>query len=88
MQVSDNYIVVEKVEEEKKEGFQTVEVTDSSLFTGRVTLIPERPVYMGNDKIQVGDVIMFSKYSPDTHEVDYQGKKLKFISTDDILARI
>lgn len=88
MQVSNNYVCVEKVEEEKKEGFQSVEVTDSSLFTGKITHIPEGPVFIGNTRLGVGDVILFSKYSPDTHEVDYQGKKLKFVSTRDILAKI
>lgn len=79
---------MEKVEEEKKEGFQTVEVTDSSLFTGRVVNLPEMPVYLGNSPLQVGDIILFSKYSPDTHEIEHEGKKLKFVSTRDILAKI
>ena len=88
MQVNNNYIVVEKVDEPKKEGFQTVEVTDTSLFTGRIVNLPEMPVYLGNEPLKVGDVILFSKYSPDTHEIEYEGKKLKFVSTRDILAKI
>ncbi len=88
MQVSNNYIAVEKIEEEKPEGFQTVEVTDSSLFTGRVTHIPEMPVFMGNTPIQVGDMILFAKYSPDTHEIKHDGKLYKFVNTRDILAKI
>jgi co-chaperonin GroES (HSP10) len=88
MQVSNSYIVVEKVEQEKKEGFQTVDATDESTFKGRVTYIPEAPVYMGNSPIQIGDVILFAKYSPDTHDVELEGKKLKFVSTRDILAKL
>lgn len=85
---SNNYIVVEKVEEEKKEGFVTAEVTDASLFTGRVTHLPEIPVYLGNNHLNIGDKIYFSKYSPDTHEIEHEGKKLKFIAIKDILAKI
>ena len=88
MQVSNNYIVVEKHEEPPKEGFQTVDVVDSSLFKGRVTHIPEVPVFMGNERVGVGDIILFSKYSPDTHEIEIDGKKLKFVATRDILAKI
>lgn len=88
MQVSVNYIVVEKVEEEKKEGFQTVEVSDSSLFKGKVTNLPEVPVYMGNSQVKVGDIVLFAKYSPDTHEIDYEGKKLKFVAIRDLLAKL
>lgn len=88
MQVSNNYVMVEKVEEEKQEGFQTVEVTDSSLFTGRITNLPEVPVYLGNERLQIGDIILFAKYSPDTHEVKLKDKTYKFVSTRDILAKI
>lgn len=88
MQISNNYIAVDKLEEPKQEGFQTVEITDSSLFKGVITHIPEQPVYMGNTPLAVGDVILFAKYSPDTHEIEHDGKKLKFISTRDILAKL
>jgi len=88
MQVSNNYVVVEKIEPEVKEGFQTVDVIDESTFKGRVTHLPEAPVYLGNLPVQVGDAILFAKYSPDTHEIEVEGKKLKFVSTRDILAKI
>lgn len=88
MQVSNNYIVVEKLPEEEKEGFKTVDVVDSSTFTGKVTHIPEAPVYMGNTPVQVGDKVLFAKYSPDTHEIELEGKKLKFVATRDILAKL
>lgn len=88
MQVSNNYVAVEKVEDEQKEGFQTVDVQDSSLFKGKITHIPEAPVFLGNQHLAVGDIILFSKYSPDTHEIEHEGKKYKFISTRDILAKV
>jgi len=85
--ISNNYILVKKYEE-KQEGFATVEVQDSFLYKGEVVEIPEAPVYMGNDKVTVGDVIIFSKYSPDTHDYEENGQKLKFINTKDILKKI
>lgn len=90
MQISNNYIVVEKLEEEAKEGFKAVEVQDNYVYKGKVTLIPEVPVFMGNQQIGVGDVVLFAKYSPDTHEIDLQEEgmphKVKFVATSDILA--
>lgn len=86
MQISNNFIAVEKLEEPKQEGFQTVEVQDSSSFKGKVKFIPEAPIYMGNKPVTVGDVILFAKYSPNTHDIEYEGLKLKFVSTQDVLA--
>lgn len=88
MKVSNNYIAVEKIEEPATEGFQKVEVQDSFTYKGRVVEIPEAPVYMGNDRLVPGDCILFAKYSPDTHEIEEGGKKIKFVSTRDILAKI
>ena len=86
MQISNKYIVVEKLEEEAKEGFKTVDVQDNYVYKGKVTHIPEAPVYMGNKQVIQGDTVLFAKYSPDTHEIDLEGKKVKFVSVSDILA--
>ena len=86
MQISNKYIVVEKLQEEAKEGFKTVEVQDDYVYKGKVTHIPEAPVFMGNKQVTQGDTVLFTKYSPDTHEIDLEGKKVKFVSVSDILA--
>lgn len=82
MQISNKYIVVEKLEEEVKEGFKTVDVQDNFVYKGRVTNVGEAPVFMGNKQVGLGDIVLFAKYSPDTHEVE--GKK--FVAVTDILA--
>lgn len=86
MKISINYIVVEKIVEEKKEGFQAVEVQDSFVYKGKVVNLPDPPVYIGNEQIKIGDVIMFAKYSPDTFEMEVEGQKVKFVNVSDILA--
>lgn len=86
MQISNNYIVVEKLEEEIQEGFKTVEVQDNYVYKGKVTNLPEAPVHMGNSLVTLGDIVLFAKYSPDTHEIDLEGKKVKFVATSDLLA--
>lgn len=87
MKVSNNYIVVAQVEEPLKEGFDEVEVSDSSLFRGKVEILPECPVYIGNDQLTIGDIVLFSPYSPDTQNIVYKNESYKFISTRDILAK-
>lgn len=90
MQVSNNYIVVEKYYEPEPDGgsFQTVDVQDESTFKGLVKFLPEMPIFLGNTQIAIGDIILFSKYSPDTHEIEHEGQTLKFINTRDLLAKI
>lgn len=86
MQISNNYIAVEKVEDEVKEGeYQAVQVQDSSTYKGKVVYIPEAPVYIGNKMVMLGSVVLFAKGSPDTHDIEHEGKKLKCVKTTDIL---
>lgn len=85
MQISNNYIVVEKLEEPLQEGFQTAILQDSSTFKGKVKFIPEIPVFMGNQRISIGDIVLFAKYSPNTHDIEHEGLKLKFVKTEDLL---
>ena len=82
MQISQDYIVVEKVEEEKKGEFQTVQIQDSSTYKGKVK-------YVGVEGLnipKIGDVVLFAKYSPDTHDIEIEGEKLKFVKINDVLA--
>lgn len=87
MNISNNRIVVEKIEEEKAEGgFEIVNVQDSFIYRAKVVVVPEAPIHMGNKQVGVGDTVLFAKHSPDTHELDHEGKKLKFVKVEDIMA--
>ena len=75
-------VLVTKVQEEIKEGgFEAVKIQDSFVFKGKIELV-------GNDVTvaNIGDIVLFAKYSPDTQEVDYNGQEAKIIITKDILA--
>lgn len=97
MKILGNRILVSKVDEPKKEGFQTVDVQDSFVYKGRVeqmgnkvtTKVPVCEadlVYINSFTGKVGDLILFAKYSPDTQEVDVEGQKMKIIKVEDVLA--
>lgn len=87
MHIHSQRVVVEKVEEEKKEGFQTVQVQDSSTFKGKVVALPEQTIYVDNHVLEIGDILLFAQNSPDTHLIpDFQGKEVKFVLVADILA--
>ena len=79
--INANYVIVEKIKEEQEDGFVAVEVQDSFVYKGKIKEIPQVPLYVDNHALSVGDVVMFAKYSPDTHEVDGD----KFIKAVDIL---
>ena len=88
MKISKDYIAVEKFEEPKTEGFQTVQVQDNSTFKGVVKYLPEQDMgtSLQEPRLKVGDVVLFAKYSPDTHDIEEAGEKLKFVKLTDILA--
>lgn len=86
--INSNYVLVEKVEPVKQEGFETVVVTDSFNYIGKIVKVPDVPVFVDNFRVGPGTVVMWAKYSPDTHEVDHEGKKLKFVRITDLLAVI
>lgn len=100
MHIPNNRVVIEKVEEEVREGYREVKVQDSSTFKGRVIELPELKVtsisstnifptegiYIGQHKLEIGDILLFAQNSPDTHQITHEGKEIKFIKIDDILA--
>lgn len=87
MTPSNNYIAVKKEEKQAKEGeFEVVDVADEFLYRGVVTHVPEQPVFIGNTQLGPGVKVLFAKYSPDTHEVELDGERLKFVAVADLLA--
>lgn len=81
LRILGNRVLVSKVEEEVKEGFQTVEVQDSFVYKGKIEQIGD-PHF----EFTEGDIILFAKYSPDTHEISHEGKTYKVVDVKDILA--
>jgi co-chaperonin GroES (HSP10) len=88
MQINSKYVVLEKCEEVAKEGFKTVEVQDNFIYKGKVIRKPDCPCYVDSYALAVGDVVIFAKYSPDTHDIELEGKKVKFVRVEDLLAVI
>lgn len=85
MKILGNRILVSKIEEPKQDGFETVSPTDSFLYKGKVEQVgdgvdTQRDIHLTHSNV------LFAKYSPDTHEVDVDGQKMKIISVDDVLA--
>ncbi len=90
MRILGNRVLVSKFVEPEKEGFKEVEIQDSFVFKGKVEQVSE-----GMDLInqitnvplfEINDVVLFSKYSPDTQEVEVEGQTMKIIKVEDILA--
>lgn len=85
MQILGKRILVSKIEEVAKEGFQTVKTQDEFLYKGKVEMLGSEANSF-TPRIKEGDVIIFTKYSPDTHEVEHNDQVMKIIRTEDILA--
>lgn len=77
-------MLVEKVDEPKKDGeFQVADVQDNFVYKGKIVAVGSG---VEPARFDPGDIIVFAKYSPDIHEVEVDGKKMKIISIEDILA--
>lgn len=85
MAISHKYVVLKKRVEQQAEGFQVVEPTDSFVYKGEVVELPGDSVYISNHCLEVGDVVHFMKYSPDTVEIERNGEKVKFVRIEDLL---
>lgn len=91
-------ILVSRIEEEKKEGFQTIEVQDSFLYKGKIEMIGQgceiapAATWTGSaiesiePPFNVGSVVMFAKYSPHTQTINVEGVDMKVIRIDDVIA--
>ena len=83
--INSKYVIVKKIKEEKKEGFATVDVTDNFIYKGEIHRVPDQPLYIDNYQLAIGDIVQFTKYSPDTHETDIDGEKMKALKAEDII---
>ena len=81
MNILNDYLLVEKLPKKEVEGFEVVETQDDFVYKGKV--INKHYAIIG---IEIDDVITFAKYSPDTHEIEIDGRKLKFVKATDVLA--
>lgn len=83
MKILGDRLLVKKLPEEEKEGFTTAQVQDDFVYKG---IVVDRAGNKALDNIEKGDTILFAKYSPDTHEIDVDGEKMKIVAFDDVLA--
>lgn len=95
-------VLVEKIEKEPTDGFQTVEVTDKFINTAKVVGIGSECIYLSvqpridtgtgvtftstHPTLSIGDTIIFAKYSPHTHDIEHEGKQYKSVRSADIIA--
>jgi len=88
MKILGNRVLVSKIEEEKAEGFTTVEIQDSFLYKGKVEQIggESGTVWTGSSidepSLKEGKIVYFAKYSPHTQEIE----GMKVIRMEDIIA--
>ncbi len=79
MNILNGYLLVDKLPKKEAEGFEIVETQDDFVYKGKV-------IASDAINIKVNDVVIFAKYSPDTHEIDFEGRKVKFVKATDVLA--
>ena len=84
MKILGKRVLVSKIEEVAKEGFQTVKTQDEFLYKGKVEMMGDEANSI--PELKEGSVIIFTKYSPDTHEIEHEDQIMKIIRTEDILA--
>ena len=83
MNILNGYLLVDKLPKKEAEGFEVVETQDDFVYKGKVIAVSPGITFHA---FKVDDIITFAKYSPDTHEIDFEGRKVKFVKATDVLA--
>lgn len=81
MNILNGYLLVDKLPKKEAEGFEVVETQDNFVYKGKV-INKSKDI----ENIDIGSIVLFAKYSPDTHEIDFEGRKVKFVKATDVLA--
>jgi len=88
MKILGNRVLVSRIEEEKGEGFTTVDIQDSFIYKGRVEQVGGGTgnVWTGTaleePALKEGAIIYFAKYSPHTQDIE----GMKVIRMEDVIA--
>ena len=89
VKILGNRILLSKVEVPETDGFKAVEIQDDFVFKGKVEQIGiELDEVVKTLGLNLGDTVMFRKYSPDTEDVEIEGKKMKVVDLEDVIAII
>ena len=86
MKILGDRILVSKIEEPVKDGFTEVIVQDEFVFKGKVEQIGNLAPAIVKPFINTGDIVMFRKYSPNTEDIEHEGKKMKIVCLEDVIA--
>lgn len=94
IKILGNRIMVSKVEDMEDDSFGVVKVQDSFVNKGKIEQVGEFQILSADgkesqrltDALQVDSIVLFAKYSPDTQEIEYEGKDYKIVSISDVLA--
>jgi len=81
MNILNGYLLVDKLPKKEAEGFEVVETQDDFVYKGKV-INKSKDI----ENIDIDSIVLFAKYSPDTHEIDLDGRKVKFVKATDVLA--
>ncbi len=93
MKILGNRILIKRIKEEQKEGFNAVKVQDSFLYKGEVVLVGDGAIHSQTllstpvtNNINISDTVLFAKNLPYTESVDVDGEIMKIVRIEDILA--
>ena len=82
MRVLGNRVLLERVAKEETSGFETVDVLDDFVSKGKIAQVGGGVV----GEFAIGMVVLFAKFSPDTQEVKVEGRDMKAVKVEDIIA--
>ena len=98
MKIIGERVLLERIEREAKDGFETVDVLDEFVSKGRIVAVgselhrgfgssvPSNYETEGQSDLAVGNTVLFAKFSPDTQELKLDGKDMKIVAIPDIIA--
>jgi len=84
MRLLGNRVLVKREAVEDKGGFESVKAIDDFVSRGVVYMVGEDTAF----NVGVGSIVIFAKFSPDTHTITVGEEDMKSVAVSDIIAVI
>lgn len=87
MKLLGNRVLVKREPKAEVSGFEQVQAVDDFVGKGSIVMLGhEVDEFSVTPMFEVGQVIVFAKFSPDTRTIEHEGEEMKSVLVSDIIA--
>lgn len=87
MRLLGNRVLVKREPKVESSGFEQVQAVDDFVGRGIVVMLgDEVDAVSAAPTFEVGQTVVFAKFSPDTRTIEHEGEEMKSVLVSDIIA--